>query len=173
MQSRKCWSLRLLRPKPGSADIVCGCWRVASQAWVQEAWAKCVEKDAGAKYVSVWTDAGYRHRRRRVLLARASVNLSGNHQTTNCVTRCYTATACDPNGASSTRSWESVQVRRRRFVARFRVFCAVGATGPQGNSSCFKPSWPPKRATILRFAPHDHPLLGFSHFFLTLDFVSP
>ncbi|CAK9048391.1 unnamed protein product [Durusdinium trenchii] len=53
------------------------------EAWVQEAWAKCVAKDAGAKYVSVWTDAGY---------------------------RCYTATACDPNGASSTRSWESVQV---------------------------------------------------------------
>ncbi|CAK9031620.1 unnamed protein product, partial [Durusdinium trenchii] len=50
------------------------------KAWVQAAWGKCLEKDAGTKYVSVWKDAGY---------------------------RCYTAATCGAtDGASSfTRSW--------------------------------------------------------------------
>eukprot|EP00913_Durusdinium_trenchii_P024921 g23390.t3 len=52
------------------------------KAWVQAAWGKCLEKDAGTKYVSVWKDAGY---------------------------RCYTAATCGAtDGAGSfTRSWTS------------------------------------------------------------------
>ena len=39
-------------------------WHSASQAWVQTAWKKCLEKDAETAFVSVWKDAGYR----RILL---------------------------------------------------------------------------------------------------------
>jgi len=49
------------------------------KAWVQEAWRRCLKKHSGVKFVSAWTDAGY---------------------------RCYTAKACKPNGGGGTRSWK-------------------------------------------------------------------
>jgi len=48
------------------------------KSWVTEAWSRCLKKDAQVKFVSVWTDAGY---------------------------RCYRDATCTPNGAGNTKSW--------------------------------------------------------------------
>eukprot|EP00438_Fugacium_kawagutii_P022965 Skav236007 [mRNA] locus=scaffold1815:63872:64576:- [translate_table: standard] len=46
--------------------------------WIQLAWAKCLQKNANTKYVSVWKDAGY---------------------------RCYTDASCSPGGEDRVTSW--------------------------------------------------------------------
>lgn len=46
--------------------------------WVKAAWRKCQEKDPNTKFISVWTDAGY---------------------------RCYSAASCTPNGFSGITSF--------------------------------------------------------------------
>jgi len=55
-------------------------------SWVDNAWIRCHQKSLGqVKFVSVWTNAGY---------------------------RCYTGANCSPNGATNTKSWRKTAVRR-------------------------------------------------------------
>eukprot|EP00435_Cladocopium_sp_Y103_P010968 s1561_g2.t2 len=48
------------------------------KGWVKDAWAKCLVKNPATKFISVWTDAGY---------------------------RCYTAASCKPNGIKGITSF--------------------------------------------------------------------
>merc|ERR1719235_2463488 len=52
------------------------------KAWVDKAWKLCMQKNAQVKFVSVWTDAGY---------------------------RCYTSSICSANGDSDTKTWKKAE----------------------------------------------------------------
>ena len=66
------------------------------QGWVQKAWQKCLAKDANTKFVSVWTDAGY---------------------------RCYTSTSCTRTHVDHpTKSWTPFV----SMTAVGQGFCADG-----------------------------------------------
>merc|ERR1712070_36117 len=69
-------------------------------AWRDEAWNRCLQINSQVKFVSVWTDAGYRCYTSSTCLDPA-VSRYSRHSPLLC--------GCSPNGAGNTKTWKKAQ----------------------------------------------------------------